>query len=339
MANLNIGGFVRNLPVFEHLKVQDPWWLLLAAVPVILLLLSIRWRKRLYPTRRLRNHLVHDDSIVSRRRWPRHLNIACMLIVMLLLVYPAAKPTTDQEQQVALLIWVHDASESMSEDDALQDDQKVARYEASVAALEDSLDAIPPEYHRLLISFSGPTEIQVNLPTLDSEELLAQAKKIPRGINTAPDFGLDRALQVCRQFFNSQDDAPCEIFLLSDGECNPRPGCPTRMQQLAAEAAGMGATVHTVAWGNPQSEYRAYPEDMQNLAAIGGGRYLPGASVHEMAELYKDVAQGLRIPSGGLPALDLLAWMARASIALLALGFILRYSEQRKRSKRASDRT
>ena len=157
------------------------------------------------------------------------------------------------------------------------------------------METIPPDFYKLLISFAGADEIQVGLPTLNSEELLHQANNIPRGEKTATDFGLERAVSACQQFFNSQDNYPCEIFLLSDGECNPRPFCRIRSEEIATEAATKGIVIHTISWGDPGSDYRPNRADMQAIADLGKGQHLSSVKTSELAELYGNVAAGMEI--------------------------------------------
>ena len=192
-----------------------------------------------------------------------------------------------------LIIWVYDASTSMSTVDVNQAGKLISRLDASVSALETSLEAVPPNFHKLLISFAGQDEINVNLPTFNNAELLAQARQIQRGEFTATDYGLERAVSACQQFFNSKDEYPCVIFLLSDGECNPRPQCRLRTQEIAKTASENSIVIHTVSWGDMRSDYRPNPDDMRDIANIGQGQHLVSAQTEELATLYQDVVSSL----------------------------------------------
>ena len=329
MANLNINEFVQeNLPVLEDFEFQDPWWLLIAFIPAILVFFHLL-KKNKVADLRWRNKLVRDSSVIANRAWPRRLISAIMILTMIALVYPTATPvnSTIQAQEKALLVWVYDASESMTTTDVVQDDVVISRLEASVAALEDSLETIPSDFYKLLISFADADEVNVGLPTLNSEELLAQANNIPRGEKTATDFGLERAVSACRQFFNSQDNYPCEIFLLSDGECNPRPICRIRSEEIAAEATTKGIVIHTISWGDPESDYRPNPEDMQAIADIGKGQHLSSVKTSELAELYGNVAAGMEVRETHQYLSMQYVWTARALLVILAIAFWLRRFE------------
>ena len=328
MANLigNIEGFFQDL--LEMTKLQEPWWLLMATIP-LLLWFSLIWRKNRTPDRNYRNALVHHASVPVNRQWPRRLINTLLLLVMVGLVYPAARPINDSQEinEEALLVWVYDASESMSTVDVVKGDQTVSRFDAAVAALAESLSTIPAEHYKLLISFSGPQQIVVNTPTLDAATILHQAQNIVRGEYTATDYGLERAISACQQFFANKDNYPCEIFLLSDGECNPRPQCHMRAEELTLKAAEHGMVVHTISWGDPRSEYRANPFDMQAVAAAGNGQHLSSSDAGELAQLYQRVAAGLKTIVIDQLLADLFVWAARALLLTLALAFWLRRLE------------
>ena len=185
----------------------------------------------------------------------------------------------------------------------------------------------PEEAYKLLISFAGPEEVEVNLPTLNSQELLAQTNNIRRGERTATDFGLEQAVVACQQFFNSQDDYPCEIFLLSDGECNPRPICKLRSESITAEAADKGIVIHTVSWGDPSSDYRPSPADMEAIAAISGGRHLTSVKTSELTELYNNVSTSLEVREIRQSLAMPYTWGARAAFIPLMAAFWLRRKE------------
>ena len=312
----------------DNLRLEEPEWLLLAILPLALLLLYV-WQRRTLTDLHWKNEIVRDSSVVINRQWPRHWITVIMVISMLLLVYPAARPvnSTVQTEEKTLLIWVYDASASMSTVDVGRDDTQISRLEASVLALEESLPEIDSDFHKLLISFAGADEIAVNLPTFSNAELLTQARQIPRGEYTATDYGLERAVSVCQQFFNSRDNYPCEVFLLSDGECNPRPQCRLRGEEIAAEAAGKGIVIHTVSWGDPRSDYRPNPEDMQAIADAGGGRHLVSAETSELAALYKNVAAGVEVQTVDHALAMSLVWISRGLIVALGLAFWLRRLE------------
>ena len=326
MANLNTGGFFQNhLSWLEQSKVDDPWWLLLTVIPVVLFLNEIR--KRPEPVDRYwGSATVHDLSVKKHRAWPKHTISTILLASMVALAYPAASPITEvtRVQENALLIWVYDASESMETKDVIKDDVLISRLDASVFALEESLETIPPHFYKLLVSFAGSDEVHVGLPTLNSQELLMQARNIPQGEKTATDFGLEQAIQTCRQFFNDKDNYPCEIFLLSDGECNPRPDCRLKSEAIALEAQTKGIIIHAVSWGNPDSEYRPSPADMQAIADAGQGQHLSSVQTSELAELYSDVAIGLEVQTTQQMLAAGWVWGARTLILLLGLVFWLR---------------
>lgn len=329
MAVLNIREFIEtHLSVLESFKVEDPWWLLLAIVPVILFLFHVFKRSKIVDVN-YASPLVHDATVVINRKWPSRFITMVLLLTMLLLVYPAARPVSNisQAQEKALLIWVYDASESMETKDVVKNDTLISRLDASVSALEESLATIPPDLYKLLVSFSGSDEVEVGLLTLNSQQLLEQARNIPSGERTATDFGLERAVSACEQFFNNEDNLPCEIFLLSDGECNPRPNCRIRSEEIAHEAKAKGVIIHTISWGNPESDYRPNPKDMQAIAKIGDGQHLSSVKTSELADLYSNVATSLEVQNTQQALAAPYAWVARLAIIALALAFLLRRLE------------
>ena len=330
MAITNIGEIAQNnLPVLENFKLQDPWWLLLAVIPIICLATHIL-RRNPVADQYFGSEFVRDETVIDRHRWP--LNIGAILLLLILFggVILAGRPinSTLQTQEKTLLIWLYDASESMATVDVIKNGEEVSRLEASVAALEESLATLSPESYKLLVSFSDSDEVNVGLPTLSGKELLAQANEIPPGVATATDFGLERAVSACRQFFGVSDDYPCEIFLLSDGECNPRPSCHIRSEKIASEAAESGIVIHAVSWGNLESEYRPNPEDMRRVAESGNGRHLSSVEASELAELYRNVAANLKTETSHQALAFPIAWGARVGVILLGLSFMLWRLEQ-----------
>ena len=318
-----------DISQLEDVQVQDAWWLLMAIIPLSIILIHFFWRRKLLTDLHYANPIVRDASVVINRQWPRHLSAILMSLLILMLVYPAARPVSaiEQTQEKALLIWVYDASESMSTVDVQKDDTLISRLDASVQALEDSLDSIPGDFHKLLVSFAGPEEVTVGLPTLNNAELLKQAHSITQGERTATDYGLERAFAACQQFFNDEDDYPCEVFLLSDGECNPRPQCRMRSTELVAEAANRGIVVHTISWGDPESDYRPNPRDMAELASAGDGIHLASDQIGELTNLYSDVATGMDIEVTYQALASGYAWLARLMIVLLTLIFFMKRLE------------
>ena len=333
MATIHNSGFLAvslpfELPDLSNFQVQDPWWLLLATLPLVLLLVHFSKRRKITELY-WKNEAIRDSSVVATRRWPQHSVAIFLALTMLALAYPAAQPVNSirQEQEKALLIWVYDASESMTTMDVARDNEIISRFDASVLALADSLPTIPDDFYKLLVSFAGSNEIQVGMPTFDSDELLKQAQNIQRGERTATDFGLERAIDTCQQFFNDVADYPCEIFLLSDGDCNPRPLCQMRTEEIAAKAAESGITIHTISWGTMNSEYRPNPEDMQTLAEIGNGQHLASAQVDELASLYNDVATGVDVRTVRQALAMPYVWLARGLIFVLTLVGLFRRFE------------
>ena len=327
MADLNIAENVSG-----WLNVDQPLWLLTVLIPLALLIVRLLRKRRINEYRRFRNPDVLDETLVSKQaKWPSRFVTTTLLLSMVAMAFVSARPVnnTIQTQEKALLIWVYDASESMTTVDVATDDgDLVSRLDASIAALENSLPNTPEEAYKLLVSFAGPEEVEVNLPTLNPEELLAQADSIQRGERTATDFGLERAVAACQQFFNSQDDYPCEVFLLSDGECNPRPACKLRSESIATEAADKGIVIHTVSWGDPSSEYRPNPADMETIAAITGGTHLTSAKTSELTELYDNVAIGLEVQHVQQPLAMAYVWGARVFLIILGAAFLALRKEQ-----------
>ena len=276
-----------------------------------------------------KNPVIREHSVVINRKWPSHLSVLLLCLLILALVYPAAQPVNASYQirEKALLVWVYDASESMSTMDVQKDGVNISRLDASVLALEESLGEIPPDIHKILISFSGREEISVGLPTLDNAELLKQAQTIVRGERTATDFGLEQAFSACRQFFNNEDNHPCVVFLLSDGECNPRPQCRTRSEELTVAARDKGITVHAISWGDPESDFRPNPRDMEDIAQAGHGQHLVSAQTSELTKLYSNVAKGFNVQTVYQALSSPFVWGARIIIALITLIFFLRKME------------
>ena len=318
------GFYGVDLPLVDQLLVQEPWWLLLAVIPVIFLLVHC-FQKRRITDLRWKSAVVRRSSVIVNRRWPRHLITVILVATMLILVYPAARPvnTTTTIQKKALLVWVYDASESMTTVDVARHNQLVSRLDASVSALEDSLETLPADFYKLLISYSESDQIEVGLPTLNNIELLRQAREITHGEYTATDYALDQAVTVCQQFFNDQNNT-CVIFLLSDGECNPRPACNMRSEDIAEVAAERGITIHTISWGDPESEYPPNPKDMKDIAKIANGTHLSSDNVNELTQLYNNVAMSVEVQEVHQSLASPFVWATRIIIVFLAMVLLLR---------------
>ena len=328
MANIldTIGKFIHE--AIEPLNLMEPWWLLLALLPVSLGV-SQFWYKSQVADLNHRSSVVHAASIPAVSRWPGLVISTCLLLSMLGLVYPAARPVHDSREvtEDALVVWVYDASESMSTVDVVQGDQLVSRLEASITALEESLPTVASEHYKLLISFAEVQKVNVNIPTLNNDDIISQARNIALGEFTATDFGLERAISACQQFFASWENSPCEIILLSDGECNPRPQCHQRADALSQQAAQQGMVIHTISWGDSKSEFRPNTADMRKIAEAGGGRHLPSTNTAELTQLYSEVITGPKTEIVSTPLAAVFVWSARVGAVLLGLAYISRRHE------------
>ncbi|MCY4010863.1 MAG: VWA domain-containing protein [Candidatus Saccharibacteria bacterium] len=328
MAQIDMNtGIWRQLP-FDGVVINEPWWLLLAIIPLVLMILHLRQKPKVADIN-YDNQVVMTASLRSNPRWPSHFVTSSLCLMMLLLVLPAIRPSfqIEIEERKALLIWVYDKSQSMETVDVEKNGNNISRLEASVQALEDSLESLPAGVHKLLISFAGEDDIEVGLPTLNDSELISQARRINYGEQTATDFGLERATAVCQQFFNDQQDYPCHIILLSDGQCTPRPQCRLRSEELAEHGADKGIVIHAISWGRADSEYRPNPRDMERIAQIGQGRHLATASTEELVELYNDVGSEVEIQTINQTLATGYVWISRGLIVLLTLVLRIRRLE------------
>ena len=321
----NIGELKVDLPGLEAFTLQEPVWLLLALLPVTALLAI--WRKSPVADLDFANPAVLDASVAIHRRWPKHCISLLSIIGMLSLVYPATRPiiSTTQETEKALLIWVYDVSLSMETEDVTSSEgATVSRIDASVAALKDSLADIQSDYYKLFVSFAEAENVFVGNISSSNKTLLEHVQDVEMGQYTHTDAGLEKAFHACRQFFNDQEDSPCQVFLLSDGSCNPRPQCLSRSLELTAKAAESGIVVHAVSWGDPRSDFKPNAADMAAIADAGNGEHLASVSAGELANLYRQAATRQEVTLVHQALGDAFVWGSRIILMSWALAFCLR---------------
>ena len=290
---------------------QAPEWLLASVLPLAMLLLYIRHRRR-------RPQMTIDDPVVAGNTvgqhqfsdLGRHLSALSFVIVCLMLVLPAAAPivTSQTPKDQSLIVWLYDGSDSMNEVDVQTADGRViSRYDGAVEAVVASLDSAPKGVYKLAIGFAGDELghiIDVAQPTKSNTELTAAIRQLKRGVKTPTDVGLAAAIQACKNWLdwnqadstrsdrlNQVSDYDCTIFVLSDGACDSSL-CFSKIQRMAQRAVEEGMTIHAVSWGNhnnPNSRHRPSPTTMRSLAVAGNGAFVDTVQVEALTGLYRDV--------------------------------------------------
>ena len=294
---------------------QNPEWLLASVLPLAMLLLYIRHRRR-------RPQMTIDDPVVAGNTvgqhqfsdLGRHLSALGFVIVCLVLVIPAAAPIVINQapKDQSLIIWLYDGSDSMNEVDVQTvDGRLISRYDGAVEAVVTSLDSAPKGVYKLAIGFAGDELghiIDVAQPTKSNTELTAAIRQLKRGVKTPTDVGLATAIQSCKNWLDWNQTGPtqadrlnqapnydCTIFVLSDGACDSSL-CLGDLQRMAQRAAEEGMTIHAVSWGDhdgPNSQHRPSPATMRSLAVAGNGVFVDTSQVEALTDLYRGVMEAI----------------------------------------------
>ena len=213
MANLigNIEGFFQDL--LEMTKLQEPWWLLMATIPLFLWL-SLIWRKS-RPDRNYRNAIVLHASVPINRQWPRRLTNALLLLIMVGLVYPAARPINNSREvkEEALLVWVYDASESMSTVDVIRGDQTVSRLKRQWRLSKRVCLISPTSTTSCLLASQVLRRLQSTPPPLTQQRFCIRLKT-SSAVNTQPPTTVWNAL-----FPLVSSSSPIRIAILARSSC------------------------------------------------------------------------------------------------------------------------
>ncbi|GAA5335421.1 MULTISPECIES: vWA domain-containing protein [Thermus] len=219
-----------------------------------------------------------------------------------------------------VVILVVDVSRSM-----MATDLKPNRLEAAKEAARTFLEEAPKGLRIGLVAFSGSAQT-VHPPTPDRKRLLDSLNSLEFGRSTAIGEGIVEALAQIRQAGGKG-----EILLLTDGRNR------TGMDPLeaAAEAARMGVKVHAVGVGVPgwtpgpedpvmgfgffPGAYEVDEELLWAIAEMTGGEHHLIRSEGELAELYRRLAQGMRLEVAKEEATGLFALLGGV-FALLGVG-------------------
>lgn len=339
------------------LDLQDPEWLLLAAIPLSYVYFYVS-RRRSLPQVTFKSRAVEAATIAKRpdrkgrdrgdrELWRRHLPAFGVLIGLLVLTPFMARPTfaTQTVEERSLITWLIDTSESMETVDVnSQTGDEISRLEGVIETLELTIGQTPENAFRQMVTFSDGDHVITHPLTRSSDELAAQVAAladIELTHSTATEDGLAAAVENCvrtselvEQYGTRTSDSasadgqlamPCVVILLSDGECDNQPFCVTESIDIAGEARTRGIRIHTVSWGDPNGDRsQVFLPDaaaMQAIADAGGGLHLETADTSQLVDLYKEVMQ--QVDSGtihqGMPMW--IVWPLRALFAVLALVF------------------
>ncbi len=231
------------------MRLADPWFLLLLAVPLALAIRMIVWRRRA-PEQRLgfpALHFLDAEPAARRARWrlvPDLLRLAALTLLVVALARPQVPHEVREVRSKARnLMLALDISSSMKATDFKPGNRlEVARQVLGDFARQRHGDLLG------LVIFAGRSFLQAPL-TPDTEllgELLGRVE-----IGQLPDgTGIGTALALCLSQLKDLPNRASAIVLITDGANNT--GSPGPF--VAAEAArAIGVRIHTIGVSAPDT--------------------------------------------------------------------------------------
>ena len=332
--------FWSNMPLF--LDLQEPLWLLSGLTTIIMIFVYRRWRRQ-RPQLTINHQLVAERILPHRsdRTLGHHLGFVILIVLILGLIFPASRPViaTESVTDKSLVTWVVDSSASMETIDITNySGEPISRFDGANNAIRQTVNQIPDGTLMQIVTFADADKVTVGEMTRDSTKLRAQINQLtdpdPQAA-TATLFGLQAAIDACVGAFNlfaefAQDgplasqaadpnqELPCTIILLSDGECTPQPWCVGDVNHLTETARSRGLTIHTVSWGDPDGDRRtvhlANPEAMAEIARLGGGSHLATADIDQLVGLYQEIVSQIQTQTQHQTLWSPAVWAARILI-------------------------
>ncbi|HME49613.1 VWA domain-containing protein [Mycobacterium sp.] len=312
---------------------DQPWWFLLALVPVGLIASYMVMQAG--RSRRVRRFTSPDllDSVAPERptAW-RHLPVTLLTAALLLLTVALAGPTHElrQPRNRAVIMLAIDVSQSMRADDV-----SPSRLAAAQQAAERFADQVTPGVNLGLVAFAGTANLLVS-PTPNHASTTTALHNLRPADSTATGEAIFTALQsiaTVKAVISSDNDKPppARIVLLSDGKENKpeSPDNPRGCYTAARTARDQGVPISTISFGTQggivavKDQQLPVPVDgemMTNIAKLSGGQSYTAANIDELNRSYGAVQQqvGYKIVRGPASA----GWLRLAVLIATAAAFL-----------------
>jgi Ca-activated chloride channel family protein len=205
-----------------------------------------------------------------------------------------ARPVMDVQvpRERATIVVAVDVSMSMGAQDVTP-----TRIAAAVTAAREFVTGLPAAFPVGLVLFSGTSAVTVP-PTPDRAAVTGAFDRIRLGPGTAIGDAVLASLDAVRGSEPGTAPPPARVVLLSDGANTT--GTP--IPEAAAEAAGAGVPVSTIAYGTPTGtaaiDGRSVPvpadvEALAGLAAGSGGLAYRAETAAELEAVYADIGSSI----------------------------------------------
>ncbi|SDG99963.1 VWA domain-containing protein [Nonomuraea jiangxiensis] len=269
----------------------SPGWLLLL-VPVALLAVAyvLMGRRRSSYAVRFTNLDLLDKVAPRRPGWRRHVPAAALLFMFALLVVGFARPTAEMRvpRERATIMVAFDVSASMGATDVSPN-----RFAAAQEAARQFVQGLPERFNLGLVSFSSAASLAVP-PTTDRQAVLGALDRLSTASGTAIGEAVYSSLEAIASLDSAEEAPPAHIVLLSDGSNTTG----RTVSEAAAEAAGRGVPVTTIAYGTADGTIvlsgREVPVPvdgpaLRELAERAGGGFYEAATGDELQAVYDDI--------------------------------------------------
>ena len=276
---------------------------LLAALPVLALLLWWAWTRRTAALKRIGDSVLFDRLGLSAGRRVRAFRLALWFIGVALLILSLARPQWGSdieivEQGGVQVMVALDISRSM-----LAQDLKPTRLDRAKLEISDLISRLEGDEVGIVL-FSGASFVQFPL-TSDYATARTYLNHASPNAITRQGTVIAEAIETAMAGFSTEREHQKVIVIMTDGENHE--GDPIT---AARDAAGQGAVIYTVGFGSPDGapvpEYDARGEitghsqneqgqvlisridevGLQQIAENGGGRYFratDGGAISELA--------------------------------------------------------
>ncbi|MFO7567545.1 MAG: VWA domain-containing protein [Enhygromyxa sp.] len=309
----------------RHVVLAQPWWLLLAALPLLTMAVRV-WLNPEPATLRFTRKRSFDRLPGGFATYLADLPDGLRLGAILLLVVACARPQSTRmteriEREGIDIAIALDLSESMSFDDLRPD-----RLTAAKLVIDDFVSRRPND--RVALVAFGAHASTISPLTLDHgvlRSLIASLRlKVMDGSETAIGAGLGVALNRLEE----SDASSKVIVLLTDGVHNASGVDPDSVAQKAAERQ---VQIYTVLMGRHGSG-TIDAGQLERLAAVTEGRAYTAENVAELQTSFQDLLDELEKSAveGEQIRAELFSWLLWPALLLLALDIGLRNTRLRR---------
>ncbi len=310
-----------------HVTFREPWWALLAVVPLTAVIVRAWLRPRPATMRFSRtNSLMRAGRGVAVHfvDVPDGLRLAAAMLLCGTLMRPQSTRGADRISREGIdIVIAFDLSESMETPDI-----PPSRMVAAQAVIDAFITRRPRD--RIGLVAFGSTASTVSPLTIDHGVLRAMVRRLTLrtmdGSTTAIGAGLGMALNRL-----SESDAKSQVIvLLTDGVHNAEGLDPDTIAQAAAER---GVRIYTVLMGQHQrNDGNVDPARLERVAAATGGFAYTAADETTLSGSFQDLLDKLDTSDieGQSVLPELYAWLLWPALLLLLGDVVLRSTRLRR---------